>query len=124
MYTLSVKINEGASVVAGGDTLLTLNAMLTCRLGHGQPTGTPFITLTIAGSTLPAEGVEVQKLGWIDERVLHEGDTVTISLHDDLLPDIPELRPPPASREESERFIFENCKRAYFTLRAKYETQP
>lgn len=121
MYTLSVSINQEAPVIAGGDILHTLNAMLACRIALEAPASTQRITLTVGGSTLPTPGIEAQHVRWLNERVLREGDTVTIALRDDVLPDAPTLHLPPASREESERFIFENCKRAYFALRAQYE---
>ena len=122
MYTLSVKINQEVPVIAGGDRLLTLNTMLTCRIPSDGPATAPRITLTIGGATLPTPGVDSRHMRWLDERVLRVGDMVTIALRDDVLPDPPLLHMPPASREEAERFIFENCKRAYFALRAQYET--
>ena len=108
-------------MIAGGDTLHALNAMLTCRLAREQPADAQLITLTLGGSTLPTTGLDAQRMCWLDEHVLHEGDMLTITLRDDVLPYVPPLHMPPASREESERFMFENCKRAYFALRDEYE---
>lgn len=122
MYTLSVTINQEAPVIAGGEALNTLNAMLSCRLTPAAPASMQLMTLTIGGTTLPIPGVDAQKLRWLEERVLREGDMVTIALRDDVAPHEPPLHVRPASREESDRFIFENCKRAYFALRAQYET--
>ena len=117
MYTLSVAINNSAPVIAGSDTLYSLNAMLACSLD----TGAQWITLSLGGSTLPVPGVAPQHLRWLDEHALHVGDTVTITLHDDILPAPPALTLPLATHEESERFMYENCKRAYFALRHQYE---
>jgi len=121
MYTFLVTINEEASVIAGSDALQTLNAVLSCRLDPGAAARARLITLTVGGSTLPAPGVDGQRVRWLDERVLREGDVVTIALRDDVPPDAHSVHLPPATHEEGERFIFENCKRAYFALRAQYE---
>lgn len=122
MYTLAVSINAETPIVAGGETLHTLNTLLTCSIDPAAAASVQRITLTVGGSTLPVPGVDAQHVRWLDERVLHEGDTVTIALRDDVLPDAPALHLPVASREESEHFIFDNCKRAYFAMRAQYET--
>lgn len=120
MYTLSVTVNDDAPIIAGGADLHTLNAMVTCAIDRSAH----WITLTLGGATLPVPGGDASHLRWFDEQVLQVGDTVTFALHDDVLPDPPSLRLQSATREDSERFIFENCKRAYFALRAQYDTLP
>lgn len=122
MYTLSVSINGADPVVAGGATLHSVNAMLACSIDPAAGGAAQWISLSLGGSTLPVPGLALEHLRWFDEQVLHVGDTVTIALRDDILPDPPTVHLPLASREESERFMFENCKRAYFALRQQYET--
>lgn len=122
MYTLSVSINGDDPVVAGGNTLHSVNAILACSIDPDTGGAAQWITLSLGGSTLPEPGVAPEHLRWLDEQVLHVGDTVTMSLRDDIRPDPPTVRLPLASCEESERFMFENCKRAYLALRHQYET--
>ena len=124
MYTLSVTINDGATVVAGGAGMQTVNALVTCRFAPDADPAVQQITLTVGGSTPPTPGLDAQHVRWFEERILQPGDTVRIALRDDAVPSVPGVQLPVASPEDHERRIFENCKRAYFALRAQYETPP
>lgn len=116
-------------MVGGADDLGVLNAIVTAvgKLGDGaRPTGPnepPDIHLSLGGLTSRSADVPDEHLRWVGHRELSVGDRITVEILEATSADPIESGREAKKREDDEREYFEHCKRAYFELRSKYESE-
>ena len=129
MYALKVRINDQQPVIGGSDDLGVLSAIVTGtgKLGpnscSNRDDGTQEFSFRLGGLTSRPEGVVDEHLVWLTHEELKPGDTITVEIieadHADPIVSGEEAQ----QRQDDEREYFEHCKRAYFEMRSKYETE-
>ncbi|MFZ6818602.1 hypothetical protein [Undibacterium sp. Ji22W] len=128
MYALKVQVNERTPIVGGTEDLGVLSAILSCSGKLGSATNsrgrddTKDFSFRLGGLTARFDGVQDEHLVWLEDNNLALGDRVTIEIVEVNLAD-PIIRGQEAeTRAEDERAYFEHCKRTYFEMREKYES--
>ena len=128
MIGLKVQINNETPVLAAGEDLGVLNAILSCTgpLGpHSQVDPEDervdaFFTLGGLTSRGPQEAEEHPR--WLHQDGLGVGDRVTIEVVEVTQATPAETAFPAREQEREEREYFEHCRSIYLELRHKYET--
>lgn len=129
MLVLRVQVNEEPPVSGGANDLGVLNAIVsgTGRLGEdaqlGRPDESPQLHLSLGGLTSRAVGRSDEHVRWIRQRGLNVGDRILVEVLDAHSADPVESVMAVGQRQDDEREYFEQCKRGYFELRSKYESE-
>ena len=129
MYAFKVRINNQKPVIGGADDLGVLSAIITGtgKLGANscpsRDDETQDFTFRLGGLTSRPNGTSDEHLVWLTHDELKPGDTITVEIieadHADPVVSGEEAQ----QRQDDEREYFEHCKRAYFEMRSKYETE-
>jgi hypothetical protein len=128
MYAIEVQINSNTPIVGGASDLSVLSAILTLagKLGDAsrphRDDGTVDFTFRLGGLTSRGPGVQDEHLVWHEPRDLKVGDTVTLKIVETDEPDQVESGSDAEEHASDERAYFEHCKRAYFEMREKYDS--
>ncbi|MBB5206382.1 hypothetical protein HNQ51_003728 [Inhella inkyongensis] len=130
MIGLKVQINHQTPVLAAGDDLGVLNAILSCTGPLGprsqvDPEKEPLdIFLTLGGLTRRGPQESEEHPRWLHQDGLGVGDRVSIEVVqvDEATP--AETAFAAREQEREEREYFEHCRSIYLELRHKYESLP
>jgi hypothetical protein len=127
MYALKVRVNSEAAILVGKNDLGVLSAFVTCvgvlgdashALREGQQAD---LFLSAGGRTSRPPELPDEHLRWISNRPLQVGDVVSMELLETDVADAPTSGVEAEKQKHDEREYFEHCKKAYYSMREKYE---
>jgi hypothetical protein len=131
MVAFEVKKNGGKIALAGREDLSVLTVIVDAvgklgakSAGAVRQRESAELSLSITGLTSKVENEHDEHIDWAPRITLETGDEISIRILDTNVTDRPRnLKRAYGPSGDPEREMFDNCRRVYFQLREKYESE-